>query len=102
MSSQPKLPPDPVGIELLLELLNASEGLVARGSPPPELPHEAQPDEARPDVAEPEALPSTAEAENAEAVELPADVEGPVEIADDLENRFAAHIVRGMWKSKTR
>jgi hypothetical protein len=30
-----------------------------------------------------------------------ADVELPVELADDLENRFAAHIVRGMSKSKT-
>jgi hypothetical protein len=30
-----------------------------------------------------------------------ADVELPVELTDDLENRFAAHIVRGMSKSKT-
>jgi hypothetical protein len=62
MSSQPNLPPDPVGIELLLELLNASEGLVARDALPPEVL----------DVAEQEALPPvTAEAQRAEAVEVP-------------------------------
>jgi hypothetical protein len=100
MSSQPKLPPDPVGIELLLELLNASEGLVARGSPPPEAS-----DAATPNAAEPGVLPSAVdEVHGAETAEVPADiadVEVPVEIADEPENRFAAHIVRGMSKSKT-
>jgi hypothetical protein len=47
---------------LLLELLNASEGLVARDALPPEVL----------DVAEQEALPPvTAEAQRAEAVEVP-------------------------------
>jgi hypothetical protein len=55
--------------------------------------------------AKPEALLSIAvEAPAAEAAEVPTDIsdfEAPVEIADDLENRFAAHIVRAMTKSKT-
>jgi hypothetical protein len=91
MTSQSKLPPAPVGIELLLELLNASDGLVARDASPPDAPA----------PAEPETMPVTAEAEHAEAVEATADVETPVEPTDDVENRFAAHIVRGMSKSKT-
>jgi hypothetical protein len=96
MSSQPKLPPGPVGIELLLELLNASEGLIERDASPPDLS----------DGAAPEVLPPvTAGAQRAEAVEVPDDIadgEPFVETIDDLENRFAAHIVRGMSKSKTR
>jgi hypothetical protein len=111
MTSHRKLPAEPVGIELLLEMLNASQGLVARDASPPEVP------------AEPELWPPvTAEVQSPEAVEgmsfdagveVPAgnpdvevgrvisDVEGPVEIPDEIENRFAAHIVRGMSKSKT-
>jgi hypothetical protein len=86
MTSRPKLPPGPVGIELLLELLNASEGLAARDASPPKVS----------DSLELEALPPVAsEAQSAEAVELPG------ETTDDGENRFAAHIVRGMSKSKS-
>ena len=92
MTSQSKLPPAPVGIELLLELLNASEGLAARGASPPDVP----------DAAEPQMLPPAAtEAEPAEAVDVTAKAATPVEPIDDVENRFAAHIVRGMSKSKT-
>jgi hypothetical protein len=92
MTSQSKLPPGPVGIELLLELLNASEGLATRGSSPPDVS----------DPAEPQTLPPvTAEAEPAEAVDVTAEAATPVEPIDDVENRFAAHIVRGMSKSKT-
>lgn len=89
MTSPSKLPPGPVGIELLLELLNASEALVVRGASPP-------------DAAEPHNLPPAAtEAEPAEAVEVAAKAATPGEPIEDVENRFAAHIVRGMSKSKT-
>jgi len=113
MTSHRKLPAEPVGIELLLEMLNASQGLVARDASPPEV---AAP-------AEPELWPPvTAGVQSAEAVEgisfdadaeapvgnpdvevgrVIFDVEVPVEIPDEIENRFAAHIVRGMSKSKT-
>ena len=92
MASQSKQPIEPVGIELLLELLNASEGVVARRS----------------------LTPGGAATQTVEAVDLPADiadvetpadldeVEVPTNEADDAENRFAAHIVRGMSKSKVR
>jgi hypothetical protein len=91
LTSQSKPPPDPVGIELLLELLNASEGLAARGASPPDAP----------DAAEPPTLPPvTAEAEPSDAADVTAEVSTPVEPIDDVENRFAAHIVRGMSKSK--
>jgi len=111
MTSQSKLPPEPFGIELLLEMLNASQGLVARGASPPEVPAPA-PLEVLP--------PVTAEVQSADAVEgisfdvradgpagnvevgtVVSGVEVPDETTDEIENRFAAHIVRGMSKSKT-
>jgi hypothetical protein len=93
MTSQSKLPPGPVGIELLLELLNASEGQAASGQSPADVPDAAE---------EPHNLPPAATmAEPAEAVDVTAKVATPVEPIDDVENRYAAHIVRGMSKSKT-
>lgn len=112
MTSQSKPPAEPVGIELLLELLNASEGVIDRNaapalfedpvaasspvepaSPPPPVQHTQSADVVS-------ALPELADDNR-----LPADItgdEGPEEMADDAENRFAAHIVRGMSKSKIR
>jgi hypothetical protein len=77
-------------------LLNASEGLVARDALPPEVL----------DVAEQGACRRSRPRLNAQkplkCLATSLTVELPVELADDLENRFAAHIVRGMSKSKTR
>ena len=109
MTSHSKLPAEPVGIELLLEMLNASQGLVERDASPPEV------------SAEPEVWPPATSAElsaetvegmsfdvsvegpagNVEVGKVGSDVEVPVESTDEVENRFAAHIVRGMSKSKT-
>jgi hypothetical protein len=118
MTSKSKPPAEPVGIELLLELLNASEGLVDRNAPPPDVPDDP-PEVTSP--AQPESLPLVVElppvAENtssmegsgppselADDLEVPADiadVAGAVDTTEDPENRFAAHVVRGMSKSKS-
>lgn len=88
MTAPPKLPVD---IDLLLKLLNASDGPMAGDASLPEVSDEAGPE-----------VPAhvAGAAQGATAVEVSVDVEVP-DIADDVENRFAAHIVRGMRKSKT-
>ena len=84
MTAPPKLP---VEIDSLLKLLNASDGAVASDTSLPEVS-----DEAAPDVS----ARVASEAQGVTAVEVP-----EIEISDDVENRFAAHIVRGMRKSRT-
>ena len=108
MTSQSKPSAEPVGIELLLELLNASEGLVDRNAAPAD----ASEDPVVPSSpVEPASLPPTGSLGVTRALPKLADDnrppaaltdEGPDEMADDAENRFAAHVVRGMSKSKIR
>jgi hypothetical protein len=126
MTSQSKPPPEPVGIELLLELLNASEGPVDRNAPPPDVTEDSL--EAKLPEAmlptEPQILPPVSDQNDSAQAEQNEDLEArhsghesdPTELAGDYhpdvtdaedsedtaENRFAAHVVRGMSKSKIR
>jgi hypothetical protein len=107
MTSQSK-PPEPVGIKSLLELLNAAEGLASRDA---SLDDVQQPLRSAPLAVYPQVSPS-AEARTSPPVERLADiadfqtsvqdpaVEAPIDETADVENRFAAHVVRGMSKSK--
>jgi hypothetical protein len=107
MTSQSK-PPEPVGIKSLLELLNAAEGLVGRGESVDKA-REPSPGEPAPAHQPVEPLEQT---QGAAPVERLADIadlqrsahagatEGPSDVTADGENRFAAHVVRGMSKSK--
>jgi hypothetical protein len=124
MTSQSKPPAEPAGIELLLELLNASEGLVDRNAPPPDVVDDpleatlpAEPESALPVAAQNDSLQG--ENEKAGHDERTHEISEPSGLADGLhpdiveaevsedtadaaENRFAAHVVRGMSKSKIR
>jgi hypothetical protein len=95
MAPRSKQPYEPVGIERLLELLNEAEGLAERG-PPPSRGSEASESEAPPAQLGEAEMPESPEVT---VEQMPGDHES-AEADDDLENRFAAHIVRGMSKSK--
>jgi hypothetical protein len=73
-------------MDLLLRLLNASEGLDDRGAFPPRTP----------DPLDSEPLPPVVSVAEPAGTD-PVDDSGAT---TDVENRFAAHIVRGMSKSK--
>jgi hypothetical protein len=78
---------NPTDMDQLLELLNASEGPPGREALPARVS----------DPLESEFLRLVAaESESANLVEV------PVETVDEAENRLAAHIVRGMSKSKSK
>jgi hypothetical protein len=108
-------PPRPVGIERLLELLNASDGLVSRDASPPDTVTPTT-EESLPEAALNAESTETFEGMTSDVsgVDVPAgnadlevrqgavDIEAHLEIIDEIENRFAAHVVRGMSKSKTR
>jgi hypothetical protein len=85
-------------LDALLELLNASEGVVDRDVPPSEVPEPLEPEPLEPESLQPNA--SEAEAQSADAVEAAVDTSADIK-NDEIENRFAAHIVRGMSKSKS-
>jgi hypothetical protein len=95
MSSRPNLPNEPVGIERLIELLNESEEPPERHEQSMRVQEDAQAEPTRAIEAElacEDAAKIIREFSESEALE---------ELGDVVQNRFAAHVVLGLSKSKT-
>ena len=94
MTSRPTPPVGPMDMDLLLRLLNASEGLDDRSALPSRTPDRLDSGPLPPGA-------SRAEPAGADSVDVSGDITDVGNRVSDVENRFAAHIVRGMSKSKT-